>query len=83
MPITFDTRIRGIPCQVEVVVTSYTKPNPNTWASDWDFYGGYDYEYKVLDRNGRPARWLEHLMDGNDIAKLEDEINEHLESATA
>lgn len=55
-------RIQGIPCAVEV--THYYVTH-----EDWD-----PIEFKVLDRRGRPAPWLERKMTDEDVAKIEERI---------
>ena len=75
-----DINVQGIPCQAEVVSISYTEPDYGTWASDWDYYGGwYNIEYDVLDRKGYPARWLENKMTDEDHNRILSEIEEHLD----
>ena len=34
-----ETRIAGIPATVRIDCARYTRPDPYTWASDWDYYG--------------------------------------------
>ena len=70
-----DTRIQGIPCQAEMTGGYYQKPDYSTWASDIDYYGGwFDIEFKIYDRRGYPAKWLEKKM----TAKDEEQIIEQL-----
>lgn len=66
------TRIAGIPClidptRVHVVPGSYSY----NAASDMDFYGWYEVEFKVCDRRGRPAPWLERKMTRADCERIE------------
>lgn len=69
---TMDFKICGIPCIIEFSA-QYTKPDLNSWASDIDYYGGWDIDYTVCDRNGRYAAWLER--------KITPEIESDIESA--
>jgi len=47
------TRIQGIPCQVEMTNGHYQAPDHTTWASDWDYHGGwFDVKFEVYDRKG-------------------------------
>ena len=70
-----DARIQGIPCQAEMTGGYYQKPDYSTWASDIDYYGGwFDVEFKIYDRRGYPAKWLEKKM----TAKDEEQIIEQL-----
>lgn len=70
------TRISGIPCTIDVLTARYTKPDRSTWASDLDYYGGWEIEFEVCDRKGRPAPWLAKKLTDNDIARIEEEIKE-------
>ncbi len=70
-----ETRIKGIPALVRVHHARHLAPNLNA-DNDIDYYGGWDLEYTVCDRNGRPAAWLENKMNTNDIHALEAQIME-------
>ncbi len=74
-----ETRIAGIPCVVRVDYASYTKPDPSNWVSDWDFYGGWDLNWEVCDRRGRPAPWLEKKLDKYECKRIEEELIKELE----
>lgn len=70
-----DFRIQGIPCKIKLVSAEYTKPDYNTWASDIDYYGGYeDILFEVYDRKGYPAKWLERKMTDQEIRKAEERL---------
>lgn len=70
-----DTHICGIPCQVEMTSGRYQKPDYGTWASDIDYYGGwFDVEFKVYDRRGYPAPWLEKKMTEAETERIIDEL---------
>lgn len=70
-----DYRLCGIPCQIGV--ESYVCVEPfrgsalNCWSRD-DYYGYTDIEWRILDRKGYLAPWLE--------AKLTDSISDDIES---
>ena len=51
------TQIAGIPCQISII--TLTKRIPATWGGPED---GGDFEFVVLDRNGRRAKWLERKL---------------------
>lgn len=40
--------VEGFVLQVEVVRCVDEPPRPDTWSSDWDFYGGRELEFSVL-----------------------------------
>ena len=40
--------VEGFVLQVEVTVLEDIPPNPNSWASDWDFYGSRELEFKLV-----------------------------------
>lgn len=73
----FSTTVRGIPCQVEV---TYVEPyRPARIRCDPDLAepesGGYA-EYRLLDRNGYLAEWLERKMTDADHDRVVSEILE-------
>ena len=76
MPITFDSRISGIPCQIRVLW--YRKGNHSRQAETPEEYYG-DFEYEVLDRKGYIADWLRDKMTADDEGRFVDEYKEHLE----
>lgn len=72
-----DSRIAGIPCQIDVLRVFVQKPNSRADNPD-DFYGYTEVEFDVCDRRGRPAPWVEAKMTDEDRSRIETEI---LESA--
>lgn len=59
----FDYKIAGIPCIIEVTHYHAVKGSHSyNAASDWDYYGYVEIEYRVLDRKGKPAAWLERKV---------------------
>ena len=76
--IEIETRVAGIPALIRVSRHSYQRPDPSTWSSSEDFYGGWDLDYEVCDRRGRPAPWLEEKMGLRDVQDLEQTIVEYL-----
>lgn len=68
-----ETRIKGIPALVRVERAHYTRPNHRA-ESDWDYYGGWELDYTICDRNGRPAEWLSKKLSTKEIWELEQEI---------
>ena len=56
----------------------YQKPDYNTWASDWDYYGGwFDVEFELYDRKGHRAKWLERKMTSADEDRIIQELVEN------
>ncbi len=56
----------------------YQKPDYNTWASDWDYYGGwFDVEFELYDRKGYRAKWLERKMTSADEDRIIQELVEN------
>jgi hypothetical protein len=76
--IEIETRVAGIPALVRVSRHSYQPPDPSTWASSEDFSGGWDLDYEVCDRRGRPAPWLADKLDQRAVQNLEQTIMEYL-----
>jgi len=74
----FDTRVAGIPCQC--MVTTYWPPQPmRITGSGW---GDADppepevFEFRLMDRRGYPARWLEDKLTYDDESRLLTEYKE-------
>ncbi len=76
MPLaTFDHRIKGIPCQIEVTYfhqhPAHTGP-AHLCDSDWDYHGYTELEYNVLDKKGYVAGdWLLSKIDDEEKAAIE------------
>jgi hypothetical protein len=68
-----DTRVQGIPCHAELLHYSpgspgyISGPPESCYESEQE-----EWEYRILDRRGRPAPWLE--------AKVTDDDREQIES---
>lgn len=70
----FDTKVAGIPCQCEV--TSYSAGTPARVTGPWeDCYPEEpaEFEFRILDRRGRPAAWLEKKVTDEDKDRLLEE----------
>lgn len=73
----FDYRICGIPCRIAVtdhepfVPGRYSGPPEDCYPDE----GGYS-EYRVLDRKGYIAEWLERKITGNMEDEIQNEIAE-------
>jgi hypothetical protein len=77
----FDTTICGIPCIIRVtnwegyVPARVSGPPEDCYPAE----GGYG-DWEILDRNGRPAAWLESKMDLQERAHIEQTIFNHMEN---
>lgn len=75
---TFESRVAGIPCQVEVLTYYPALPMRITGSG----YGDADppedefFEFQLLDRKGYPAPWLEKKLTQDDEARLLSEYKE-------
>ena len=72
-----ETRVSGIPCLIAVD----TFIRPKTYCGGRVEYGYKDWA--ILDRSGKRAPWLERKLSRSDYARIEGEIEEHLEQAAA
>lgn len=79
---TFESKVCGIPCIVGVSYYQSVKGSYNYHAaSDWDYYGGTECEWELLDRNYRPASWLHDKAQNEDqIGVVDDIVVDHMES---
>lgn len=73
----FDTRIAGIPCQCEV--THYSPGTPmrvyGTGMGDADPPEPEEFEFRILDRRGRVAPWLQKKVTEDDDIRLLEEFH--------
>lgn len=73
-----ETKICGIPCEAEMVGGTYVAPwrgGSHDCPSDVDYYGGwFDVEFRIYDRKGYPAGWLEKKMTAADEERIIDEL---------
>jgi len=76
----FDTRVAGIPCQVDV--TFYSEPLPmritGTGFGDADPPEPEEFEFNLLDRKGYPARWLERKLTEDDEVRILEEYKDSM-----
>ena len=78
--VEINTRVAGIPCIARVTYSHYARPNPFTWASDADFYGGWTLNWEICDSRGRPAPWLEKKLTDAERGRIECDLIEYLET---
>lgn len=83
MDIQINTRVAGIPALARVTYAHYTRPDPTTWASDWDYYGGWELNWEICDSRGRSAPWLERKATDDDCQRIEAELIEQLQGEAA
>lgn len=72
----FDTRVNGIPCQCQVTAWEpYIPPRiTGMGMGDCDPPEEEYFEYVLLDRNGRPAPWLDRYRNADLDDRLRDEF---------
>jgi hypothetical protein len=73
--VQIQTRVAGIPCQIGVESYFHQRPDRGSWESDWDYHGYTQTDWLILDRQGRPAPWLERKMTERDKDRIESEID--------
>lgn len=83
MDIQITTRAAGIPAVARVTYAHYTRPDPMTWASPEDYYGGWTLDWEICDSRGRPAPWLERKATDDDRQRIEAELIEQLQGEAA
>lgn len=73
----FPSTVTGIPCQVEV--THYTPPVPmyvyGPGMGDAEPPEPAEIFFRLLDRKGYPAPWLEKKLDDKELNKIYEEID--------
>lgn len=60
-----DTEISGIPCQVKITLFSYSKEPHGIYV---------DFDFDVLDRNGKRAKWLDKKLTEADFERINQDI---------
>ncbi len=71
-----ESTVAGIPCQIQIDRCFTQKPLGRMADSDLDCYGYMEIEFSVLDRNGRPASWLERKLTADETYRIETQILE-------
>lgn len=67
----FETRICGIPAQIDVLTYKRVKGSHSYSAeSDLDYYGYVEFEFDVYDRKGYPAPWLSKKIDEKEFNRI-------------
>ena len=73
---TFESKVSGIPCQIEVTHFEYQGPSTRPAClcdSPDEFEGHLECEFNVLDRKSYPAPWLESKLTSDDIDRINHE----------
>ena len=72
---TFESRVAGIPCQIEVTYYSEDRPMRVTGSGfgDADPPEPEEFEFTVLDRKGYPAPWMERKLTRDDYQRIKQE----------
>jgi hypothetical protein len=79
--IEIETRVAGIPAIIGVSDYKYYRPDRSYRSpSSEDFYGGYVFEYDILDKRGRKAEWLERKLTNNCRDEIDELILSELDS---
>ena len=75
----FASHVAGIPCRIEIGDCESFTPGRFTGIPEncYPDEGG-SIEFKVLDRNGRAAPWLERKLNDKETARIEAEISVHM-----
>ena len=78
----FNSRVAGIPCQIEVTHYLRIKGGGCRWLADSpeDYFGFTECDFAIMDRSGRPAAWLEKKLTDSDRGRIETEVIEHMEA---
>ncbi len=73
--LTIQTKVAGIPCLAEV--TSYWPADPGRLSGPPEYCyppEPAEVEFRILDRRGRPAAWLERKLDDAEGERIEAEL---------
>lgn len=77
----FDTTVCGIPCIVRVTYWEAYDPGCTSGPPERCYPAeGGDGEWEILDRNGRPAPWLENKMTERDKQILARKVFNYMEN---
>ncbi len=77
----FRSRVRGIPCIVDVTYYAPGSPAKLSGHPDsWEPAAPEDIEVDLLDRRGRPAPWLAAKMSDADWESVYESVSTFMES---
>jgi hypothetical protein len=69
---TLESQVSGIPCVVKYEILGGYVPATSTTPEEFE-----EVEFKIYDRNGRRASWLENKMNTFDYERIERECMEN------
>lgn len=76
----FESTVCGIPCIIRVTEwEGYVPANLSGHPDNWAPSEGGEGEWEILHLNGQPYPELESEMTGEDLARIEHEVFEHME----
>lgn len=76
----FESNVCGIPCVVVVERYEVVKGSRSDNAvSDADYRGWQEIEFRIFDRRGHRAEWLERKAKEDDRIRIENEILSRIE----
>jgi hypothetical protein len=75
-----DVTARGIPCLANVKHYAFFRGQGINADSDWDAYDHWELDYDIVDRKGRPAKWITDKMIDKDWEYVEEQIIEYFDS---
>ena len=70
----FDTKIAGIPCQCQVTMARRAIPYAGDINQAIDPPDSGEFDFRILDRKGYPAPWLETKLASDDHQRLLEEF---------
>lgn len=77
----FESTVCGIPCRVRVTQWDAYDPGRASGPPESCYPPeGGEGEWEILDRNGRPAPWLERKMTDRDRNMVSEKVFEHMEN---
>ena len=77
----FESRVCGIPCIIRVKYWEVYIPAQRSGPPERCYPAeGGEGAWEILDRNGRPAAWLERKMTDDDRYRIDEEVFNHMEN---
>ena len=77
----FESRVCGIPCIVRVKYWEVYVPAQRSGPPERCYpEEGGEGDWEILDRNGRPAPWLDNKLTDDDRYRIDTEVFNHMEN---